>query len=73
VAKKPDSPEELVATAFATPSLNGGPYRRRKADMLQAVSEDDLIESVRAIGFHLIETTSEYILICERRPLRIHS
>lgn len=49
-----------------------GIVRRKKEDVHQYASFNELIQRVRDEQYHLIETGDQYIVICNRGAVLIH-
>jgi ATP-dependent RNA circularization protein (DNA/RNA ligase family) len=50
----------------------GGIVRRKKANVKKHSSLEELTEYVKELGFHLIETRDQYVVICNSGALRLH-
>jgi len=62
----------LTRTYTSAKAQAGGVIYRNKADVLQNVTYEELRDSVYDRSFHLIETASIYIIVCNTDPIQIH-
>ena len=51
----------------------GGIVRRAKKDVDKRIGADALELMVREMGFHLLECGDQYIVICNKGKLRVHT
>jgi len=57
---------------FCAQAVNrGGVLRRAVRDVEREVGRDAFVAAVRARGFHLVECSGQFIVICNARPLRV--
>jgi len=69
----PSDPTEWLMQVFDAQQVSkGGVVRRQKVSVHKLASQTQLVEMVRRLGFHLIETGSQYVVICNKGVLRIH-
>ena len=66
------SPDFWLDQMFATKAAqSGGVVRRSRAWVDREVGRERFIAEVRSRGFHLLESASQFIVICNRAPIRI--
>ena len=55
----------------AKSASTGGVIRRKKSDVARKIGRARLELEVRRRGFHLIETTDQLIIICDRSEIQV--
>lgn len=70
-ASTPMTPDTWLSQIFAAKSAKGGVVRRSIAWVDHEIGRDRFIDEVRRRGFRLIASRSQFIVICNRDPLRI--
>ena len=66
-------PEVWIDLIFSAKAVaDGGVIRRHRRWVDREVGRSRFVEEVRRRGFHLIETTDQLIVVCNRGPVRMH-
>ncbi|PYG30544.1 N-(5'-phosphoribosyl)anthranilate isomerase [Pelagimonas varians] len=71
LVKSPNHAREWIDQVFAAKSVaRGGIVRRSVAWVEHEIGRGRFIQEVEARGFHLLECGGQFIVICNRRPIR---
>jgi hypothetical protein len=57
---------------FEAQASDGGVVRRSRKDVDKYASFPELVDRVRAMGYHLIETGGQCVIFCHEGELIIH-
>ncbi|MDF0601804.1 N-(5'-phosphoribosyl)anthranilate isomerase [Psychromarinibacter sp. C21-152] len=64
-------PEAWIAHVFsAKAAMRGGVIRRSVAWVRNEIGEDRFVDEVRLRGFHLLECGGQFVVVCNRAPIR---
>lgn len=63
--------DQWIAQIFSAKSAAGGVVRRSIAWVDREVGRDRFVAEVRARGFHLVASRSQFIIVCSRDPVTI--
>ena len=64
-------PDTWIRMIFSAQAANGGVLRRSIAWVDREVGRDRFISEVRRRGFRLVATSSQFIVVCNREPIRV--
>ncbi|MCU0903306.1 MAG: N-(5'-phosphoribosyl)anthranilate isomerase [Tabrizicola sp.] len=59
-------PETWIRLIFSAQAAKGGVVRRSIAWVDREVGRDRFVEEVRRRGFHLLQTSNQFIVVCNR-------
>lgn len=65
------SADHWLAMIFSAKAAQGGVVRRSIAWVDREVGRDRFMAEVRARGFHLLASRTQFIVICHRDPVQI--
>jgi hypothetical protein len=64
-------PDTRIRLIFSAQSAKGGVVRRSIAWVDRKVRRDRFMEEVRCRGFHLLASSNQFIVICNRDPVQV--
>jgi hypothetical protein len=64
-------PDAWIGMVFSAQAARGGVVRRSIAWVDREVGRDRFIAEVRRRGFHLLVTSNQFIVVCNRDPVRM--
>lgn len=65
------SPAWLTQVFAAGQASQDGVVRRSIATVLQYSSEDQLVREARSRGFHVLKTSTQYIVLCNEGDMQV--
>lgn len=65
------APQEWISVIFAARAAQGGVVRRSIAWVDREVGRDLFIAEVRRRGFHLLASSTQFIVVCNRDPVQM--
>ena len=65
------TPQEWIRTIFSARAAQGGVVRRSTAWVDREVGRDLFIAEVRKRGFHLLASSNQFIVVCNRDPVQM--
>jgi hypothetical protein len=71
VAPVNHDPEAWIRLIFSAQSAKGGVVRRSIAWIDREVGRDRFIAEVQRRGFHLLRTSDQFIVVCNRYPVTL--
>jgi len=63
--------DHWIAQIFSAKAAQGGVVRRSIAWVDREVGRERFVAEVRARGFHLLASRSQFIVVCNRDPVNI--
>lgn len=63
--------DQWIAQIFSAKAAQGGVVRRSIAWVDREVGRERFVTEVRARGFHLLASRSQFIVVCNRDPINI--
>ncbi len=63
--------DQWIAMIFSAKAAQGGVVRRSIAWVDREVGRDRFLAEVRARGFHLLASRSQFIVVCHSDPVKI--
>ncbi|MAQ83266.1 MAG: N-(5'-phosphoribosyl)anthranilate isomerase [Maritimibacter sp.] len=64
-------PDQWIELLFSAKAVGDGGVVRRSVDWVEAeIGRATFVAAVRARGFHLLEAGGQFIVICNRAPMR---
>jgi hypothetical protein len=64
-------PEAWIRLIFSAQAAKGGVVRRSISWVDREVGRDRFVEEVRRRGFHLLRTSNQFIVVCNRDPVTL--
>ncbi|MCB6177196.1 N-(5'-phosphoribosyl)anthranilate isomerase [Rhodobacter sp. Har01] len=64
-------PEAWISHIFAAQAARGGVVRRSIAWVDREIGRDRFLAEVRRRGFHLLATSNQFIVVCNREPVQM--
>jgi hypothetical protein len=65
-------PEHWIVQVFSAKSAaEGGTVRRKVADVERLIGRDRFLHEVRRRGFRVAENAGQFIVFCNREPVRL--
>ncbi len=64
-------PETWIRLIFSAQAARGGVVRRSIAWVDREVGRDRFFAEVRQRGFHLLATSNQFIVVCNRDPVQL--
>jgi hypothetical protein len=64
-------PDDWIRLIFSAQAAKGGVVRRSIAWVDREVGRDRFLAEVRRRGFHLVASSNQFIVICNRDPIQI--
>jgi hypothetical protein len=64
-------PDAWVDLVFSAKAAQGGVVRRAIGWVITEVGHERFVAEVRRRGFHLLMTENQYIVVCNRGPVRL--
>lgn len=65
------SPEDWLRQIFSARAAQGGVVRRSIAWVDREVGRDLFVAEVRRRGFHLLASSNQFIVVCNRDPVQM--
>ena len=65
------SPEDWIGHIFSARAAQGGVVRRSIAWVDHEIGRERFISEVRRRGFHLLASSNQFIVICNRDPVQV--
>lgn len=68
----PITPDRWIVQLFSARSAaEGGIVRRKIADVERLIGRDRFLYEVRRRGFRVVENAGQFIIFCNRQPVRL--
>lgn len=67
----PDADRWIVQLFSARAVAEGGIIRRSIADVDRLIGRDRLLHEVRRRGYRLVENAGQFVIFCNRDPIRL--
>ena len=64
-------PDAWIDMVFSAKAAQGGVVRRAVGWVITEVGHDRFVAEVRRRGFHLLMTENQYIVVCNKGPVRL--
>jgi hypothetical protein len=64
-------PEAWISVIFSAQAAKGGVVRRSIAWIDREVGRDRFFDEVRRRGFHLLASSNQFIVVCNRDPVQL--
>jgi hypothetical protein len=67
----PATPQQFLSEVFSSRAARNGEVIRRKArDVERVVGRDAFLDEMRRRGFAVVENAGQYVIFCNREPIR---